>query len=359
MAVGFPVKADYATGDVLTAAQMNDLAGTLNTVITPLGNAAGKNEIINGDFGIWQRGTSFTNPVTGDYTSDRWRVSNASANPTTRTVSQQTFTPGTAPVAGYEGTFFLRSTLTTKGTTTGARLEQRIENVRTFAGQTTTMSFWAKSDAARTNDIIIQQNFGSGGSASTEPLNTTFATTTAWTRFTFEVALPSISGKTIGTSSFLSFRVGQENTDGCVLDLWGVQVEAGSIATPFQTATGTIQGELAACQRYYHRVTVGGAVNALGVGLCDSTTSALISNSFPVAMRIAPTALEQSGSAADYLIRITGGTGITVTAVPAFSSATTVSSIITLTAASGLTGGQAAFCRSANANAYFGWSAEL
>lgn len=30
MATGFPVKANYATGDVLTAANMNDLAGTLN-----------------------------------------------------------------------------------------------------------------------------------------------------------------------------------------------------------------------------------------------------------------------------------------------------------------------------------------
>jgi hypothetical protein len=30
MAAGFPVKADYASGDVLTAAQMNDLSGTLN-----------------------------------------------------------------------------------------------------------------------------------------------------------------------------------------------------------------------------------------------------------------------------------------------------------------------------------------
>jgi hypothetical protein len=30
MAIGFPVKANYAAGDILTAAQMNDLSGTLN-----------------------------------------------------------------------------------------------------------------------------------------------------------------------------------------------------------------------------------------------------------------------------------------------------------------------------------------
>jgi hypothetical protein len=40
MAAGFPVKADYATGDVLSAANMNDLSGTLN-YIDPTGETNG------------------------------------------------------------------------------------------------------------------------------------------------------------------------------------------------------------------------------------------------------------------------------------------------------------------------------
>lgn len=69
---------------------------------------AGKNKIINGDFGVWQRGTSFTNPASSAniYTADRWVLDFANANPTSASITQQTFTPGAAPVAGYEGRFF-------------------------------------------------------------------------------------------------------------------------------------------------------------------------------------------------------------------------------------------------------------
>jgi hypothetical protein len=35
--------------------------------------------------------------------------------------------------------------------------------------------------------------------------------------------------------------------------LWGWQLEAGNTATAFQTATGTLQGELAAAMRYYQK----------------------------------------------------------------------------------------------------------
>ena len=68
--------------------------------------AAGKNKIINGDFGVWQRGTSgFT--FGGSYNADRFAFYGDGTS-VTRAITQQTFTPGTAPVSGYEGTFFWR-----------------------------------------------------------------------------------------------------------------------------------------------------------------------------------------------------------------------------------------------------------
>jgi hypothetical protein len=244
---------------------------------------AGKNKIINGDFGVWQRGTSFSNPANGSYLSDRWTFNFYVAQPTTYSFTQQTFTPGTAPVAGYEGQYFFRSTVTTLGSASSDYdIMQKIENVQTFAGQTITLSFWAKTDSARTISAYIIQNFGSGGSGEVVSSVSTFSGTTSWTRFSTTFSVPSIAGKTIGAGSFLRITIRQTAANGSVLDLWGVQVEAGSIATPFQTATGTIQGELAACQRYFLSVA------ASAQGFATSTTAALLYYFYPVLMRTNP-----------------------------------------------------------------------
>ena len=252
--------------------------------------AAGKNKIINGDFNIWQRGTSFTNAsgATGTYYADRWLCdSYYGAN----TISRQTFTPGTAPVAGYEGSFFGRIALTGSGGIANnvAIFYQRIEDVRTLAGQTATLSFWAKAHASTSSTIVsISQNFGSGGSSSVTVTSQTFALTTSWVRYSFTVSIPSISGKTIGTNSFLQVLAGLESialgSPNPTFDIWGVQLEAGSVATAFQTATGTIQGELAACQRYYYEATL--YQTGFPAGTTDNNRRQWIQ--FPVTMRVAP-----------------------------------------------------------------------
>jgi hypothetical protein len=209
--------------------------------------AAGKNKIINGDFNIWQRGTSSSG---NGYLADRWFMTYSVA-PTTFTQSRQTFTPGTAPVAGYESRYFWRYAITTVGSNTDMYIGQLIEDVTTFAGQTMTFSIWLKADSARSVSLSYNQNFGSGGSSAVSAQVATYSVTTAWTRFSTTISIPSIAGKTIGTSSYLQFFLSATPASGFSLDCWGVQAEAGSVATAFQTATGTIQGELDACQRYY------------------------------------------------------------------------------------------------------------
>ncbi len=259
-----------SNGDTLVA----DSAAT--TGLRWQGNyAAGKNKIINGAFDIWQRGTSFT---TGGYNADRFTYDDAGG--ATLTISRQTFTPGTAPVSGYEGQFFHRSLITTASAY--AQLAQRIEDVRTFANQTVTLSFWAKADNTTRNfGVYLDQVFGTGGSATVTTTLGIANLTTSWTRYTFTVALPTISGKTIGTNSNLTVRLVYNGTG--TFDLWGFQLEAGNVATAFQTATGTLQGETALCERYFQIVT--GA-------MCSGANSTTVYSgvNFRTAMRTAPTA---------------------------------------------------------------------
>lgn len=258
---------------------------------------AGKNKIINGDFGIWQRGTSVAaTSASAVFLADRWQTYQNGSG--TFTVSQQAFTPGTAPVAGYEAQYFIRNAITTLGSTTAFVFYQAIEDVRTLAGQTVTVSFWSKSASSTGASINFSQNFGTGGSASvTTTVSSGFVNTTSWQRFSFTVTLPSIAGKTIGANNNLTLNFVTPLAANQSVDYWGVQVEYGSIATPFQTATGTIAGELAACQRYYYRVnnSIDGGATVSSSALNYSTTNGLAIFSLPVSMRITPNAIAYSG----------------------------------------------------------------
>jgi hypothetical protein len=246
-----------------------------------------RNVVINGGFDFFQRSTSASaNPGIDAYVGpDRWKMFNG-ASGSSVTVSQQAFSPGNT-IPGYEPASHLR--VAVSGFTSGNfDITNRIEDVRTFAGQTATLSFWAKADASRTLNVYLEQGFGSGGSALAYPMAVSASLTTSWQRFSFTVTVTSISGKTVGAGSFLAaiFRL----TSNATFDLWGVQLEAGSVATPFVRAGGTLQGELAACLRYYQRFT--GTWQASGAA-GDATN---VYASYPlVAMRTTPTAIDYSG----------------------------------------------------------------
>jgi hypothetical protein len=320
---------------------------------------AGKNKIINGDFAINQR--SFTT-ASGGYGFDRWNLSTSGG---TATYTPQTFTLGAAPVAGYEAKNFARL-----ATTVGndfCRLEQKIESVRTFAGQTATISFWAKGTNPTTAGnlaITLQQFFGTGGSPSAQNLLTqqTFVLTANWTRYSFTFAVPSISGKTLGTAGddCLGVWIGQgtsTSADAWTLDLWGVQVEYGSKATPFQLAGGgDPQSELAMCQRYYWRTTLSTYNYApLALGMSTSTTQSKVVIPFPVQMRVEPTSIDYASLFVSDLVNYT----VATTAV-AIDTMTRTNATIIATVASGLTQYRTAFLTTSTANTgYLGFNGEL
>lgn len=213
-----------------------------------------RNAIINGNFDVWQRGTSFSNPTSGAYLADRW-LHGFDGNGSTRTVSRQSFTLGQTDVPG-EPTYFFRYAQSVAGTGgASSNFQQRIEGVRTFAGQQVTVSFYAKAAASTTlPSITLGQFFGTGGSPSatvTTTLVSSLVIGTGWTRYTYTATLPSISGKTLGSTEddrlSLVFNLPLNST--FTLDFAQVQVEAGPVATPFERRpAGT---ELTLCERYY------------------------------------------------------------------------------------------------------------
>jgi hypothetical protein len=292
----FPSKVNYATGDILTATNMNDVGGAIN-LLDGAQFAAGKNKIINGDLGIWQRGTTFNGSVSGTYTADRWfHVYDGTA---TWNITQQTFSPGTAPVAGYEGQYFYQAAMSANTSCTYFDAVQRIEDVRTFAGQTVTMSFWAKADSARTSLVYLFQNFGTGGSGLVVVSTPSITYSNSWARYTFTIAVPSVAGKTIGAGSNLQLGIRTTATSGSTLQIWGVQLEAASTASNFQTATGTKQGELAAC-RYYYKRNVAGSTYGIVLASGSAASTTLIAGMFTDGpMRTIPTSVDFANLAVD------------------------------------------------------------
>jgi len=319
---------------------------------------AGKNKIINGDFGIWQRGISFSSPATGSYLADRFYIG-FDGSPTT-SYSRQTFTPGTAPVSGYESSYFMRCAMTAVSTTTSWGFYQRIEDVRTLAGQTVTISFWAKADSSRTGNTNFLQEFGSGGSSTVfGGAGQNIALTTSWQRFTYSLTLPSISGKTIGTNSSLTWYFTMPISTTSTIDIWGVQVEAGSVATPFTTATGTLSGELTACQRYFYIKNgangASGTSEMIGLGTFYSSTIFRCPLQFPVQMRTAPSFV--SANSANYFQILGNSTNNQYSTVTLdYSTPTACDLNVTV---SGATGGQSAWLQTNSGSAFLQFSAEL
>jgi hypothetical protein len=333
---------------------------------SPSGNA-----IINGAFEINQRNfSSSTASVVG---FDRW--SYLKEGDGTSTYSSQAFTPGSGPT-GYESANFLRLVTTGQTSSTAvSRITQEVEDVRSFAGQTVTLSFFAKAASGSPKIAVeVVQRFGSGGSPSLQVLEFVgqVPLETSWTRHSLTFTVPSISGKTIGTdpnSSSLSLRLyvsagsdfnartGSLGIQSNTFDIWGVQLEAGPTANVFRRNANSLAGELAACQRYYFRNTATSLFSVFGQGRAQSTTSSRQLVTLPVTMRIQPTSVDFSS------LRLTDGAAAnaTVTSLTIQTDTShTQTMSVTANAASGLTANQNFYLYADNStSAFIGFSAEL
>jgi hypothetical protein len=258
------VPASNITG-LANAATKADVGQALNDV--------GRNLIHNPLMAVAQRGVVSVT-TSGGYPVDRWLVS--------ATLDAISFAQGVGGDAGRaaigdeEFNFFLGNTITGNGGPTAFNLiAQRIENVRRLAGKTVIISFWASCGAGALKlGINMLQSLGAGGSPATVQVLTTgnsVTLSTTWTRYSTTIAIPSLAGKTVGTSPgndhftalqfFYSAGANTNQVAGNIgvqgpnvqFYLWGVQLE---IATAGQTTPTPLekpdpQQDLAKCQRFY------------------------------------------------------------------------------------------------------------
>jgi hypothetical protein len=292
-----------ATFDNLTAGNNGETLVADSSTSTGLrytGNyAAGKNGILNSDFNIWQRGTTATSTTDG-YQADRWYNYKTGINVT---VSQQTTSLQNLPncarfqrVSGQTGT-------------SSVAFAQMFENAQsvTYANQTITISFWARkgADYSTTSSLLSWRLITGTGTSNVNVFTTGYTAqattgtgsvtlTTSWQRFSVNVTIPATT--TQMSFYFLTNFSGTAGTND-YFEVTGVQLEVGASVTAFQTATGTIQGELAACQRYYYRYSAanqGGYPLIPSLGIAFNTTNVQIGVTNPVFMRVAPTSIDYS-----------------------------------------------------------------
>jgi hypothetical protein len=299
-------------------------------------DAAGKNLIINGAFDFWQRGTSFNNATA--FSADRW------FHIYTENISRQVFS-STPEIPG--GVYFLRWIA---NQTSYHAIQQKIENgAIIMSGQQVSISFWARSNTSTSFNLYVHSNLENDQ----QEVGANFSITPTWTKHTAVLNIPITNGSS--AIRYLRFTLPfNSSTHG--IDLSQVQLEIGSVPTPFSRAGGTLAGELTACQRYYERIT-GDSYAPMGVGQCGSTTASRISVPFKVTKRITPAFASSSLSG----LTIWGASfaGLTPTALYPLAGGKDIF-ILTGEVASGLVAGNATQLLANNSSsAYIEFSAEL
>jgi hypothetical protein len=375
--IGFKLVAK-GTGEITAKVNGSD-------VFNASSNFGFKNRIINGAMVINQRAWSGTITTDGVYTLDRFVAFSSSASKYSVSQNAGSVTP---PVgfANYLGVTSLAATSLAAGDY--YQICQRIEGYNmadlawgTANAKTVTLSFQVYSSLTGTFGGSLQN----GNQNRAYPFTYTISSANTWTQISITIAGSTdgtwSSTNTEGIGLYFGLGVGTTysgtagawttttkysatgatsvvGTNGATFYITGVQLEKGSTATSFDYRPyGT---ELALCQRYYYKfVPAASGSNTLGIGFVDSTTQSQHTQFYPVPMRTNPTALEQSGTAANYAIRSGSGTVTTCNSVPTFSDANTTNATFNLFVTAGLIAGQAVAARAANTSAYLAWSAEL
>jgi len=301
-----------SSGNV-TASQNTTLSGdvTVSGGFIPSTQLSHRNLIMNGAMQVAQRGTSETGVTSTSYVCDRYRWYSNLAD--TVTISQSTDAPDNFA-------YSLKMQVTTADTSTTncyACFEQMIEaqdlqhlQYNSSNAKTLTASFWVKSSQAGTHIVGMYADNGS----TNRDISTTYTVNSA---NTWEYKTVSFIGNTsepINNDNGRGLRlwfivdargdkasgsndtwggvgnrgagIGNEllDTVGNTFQITGVQLEVGSVATPFEHRS--YGEELARCQRYYWRSFYFGSAY---YGMRYGSTNVMVVIELPTTMRVTPT----------------------------------------------------------------------
>jgi hypothetical protein len=380
----------YTQGEIDTALSAKLSTSTAASTYVPQSNyfVAGKNKIINGDMVIDQRnaGAAVTINTSGEFKFSVDRFAGIGELTDGVFTLQQ---DSDAPSGFFKS---VKATVTTADASIGASQTYNFRttlegqsigglNWGTANAKTVTLSFYVRSSVTGTFSGSLRNSAVNRSYPFTYVINAA----DTWERKTITIA-GDTSGTWITTNGIgvrVVWSLGTGTTLSGTANTWaganyigatgatnlistldatwyitGVQFEIGSVATAFQTATGTIQGELAACQRYFYGWNSENNYAPVGIGQCISTTQAQVFAPFPVPMRVTPSL--SFGTLASLALRTSNGGQNAVTAMAA-DSQQTLGQLLLVTVASGLSAGNATSLgrNAAGAGANIYWSAEL
>lgn len=319
------------------------------------------NLIINSAMDFAQRGVVLDNITSAKaYGLDRWAFFTNSGSPTPALrVEQSTGIPEkfqySMKVARLAG----------NTNTSGAFIIQGVEtaNVIPFQGKNMVLSFYATKGAnySPTDSILVAQVQTGTGTNQDVAANYTGAVTTtmnatltsSWQRF--EMPVTFASNVTEAKVIFRANHIGTAGADDSYY-ITGVMLSEGSVASDFSRAGGTIQQELAMCQRYYQRISAASDATSLCLGVFQaySATQARGSIILKTSMRSKPTMGTSS-------LLLNTSTGTSAGGSATLHSNGTTNEIVTVdvSGASGLVAGNASYLQTAAAVGFIEFTSEL
>ena len=352
-----------------------------------------RNIVINGGMQISQRSTSETAQHTSGYlTLDRFNFNFVNEDELRTTLTQASEGPD-----GFANSLKVQATTAESAVAADEEFRviykveaQDLQQLKfgTSAAERITVSFYVRSSVAATYGFNLYQNDANkvnGQAYTINSANTWERKTLTFIGNTSDVINDDngigmqlnwflmagsnfTSGSNSGWETFATAKhaVGHNanavvTTTNATWQITGIQLEVGSVATPFEHRS--FGEELALCQRYYYRtpryINSGiGANESIATGNMDGSTVGAFLIRFPQLMRDAPTAFEQSGTANHYSVRVTSDAN--GTSVPTSGDFMSDSAFVNLTASgAGFTSGDGAFLRIENTSAFLAWSAEL